>query len=67
MAQHLTNAQLQTVMAKTGLNMKPYEVRALVDALERVPHVEGPDSGTTGAGAAETTLALIFPSAGLNP
>lgn len=67
MAQHWTSAQIQTALAKTVGACKPYEILALVDALSRVPHVEGPDSGAEGSGAAENTLTVIFPSPGLNP
>lgn len=64
MAQHLTSAQIQTLLARTVSTLKPFEVRALDDALNRVPHNEG---GDTAAGAQEVTLATIFPNGGLNP
>lgn len=64
MAQHLTSASIQTILAKTGANMKPFEIHALEDALSRVPHNDGEDSA---AGGAESTLATIFPNGGLNP
>lgn len=59
MAQHLTNAQIQTVLAKTGSNMKPYEIFALAASLDKAKHVEGTDKD---AGASESTLGTIFPS-----
>lgn len=64
MAQHLTSAQIQTLLAMTVGNLKPFQFNALADALERVPHVEGPDGAT---GSAESTLTVIFPNGGLNP
>jgi len=64
MAQHWTQAQIQTCLAKTVSNIKPYEVKALVDALKRTSHVEAADSVS---GTGESTLATIFPSNGLNP
>lgn len=59
MAQHLTAAQIQTVLAKTMSNVKPYELAAIKDALDRVNYVRGTDSG---AGALESTLGTILPS-----
>jgi len=59
MALHPTNAQIQTILAKTASNMKPYEVAALMDALSRTDNAFGTDAG---AGATESTLGTIFPS-----
>lgn len=59
MALHLTNAAAQTILAKTGANMKPYEVIALADLLERTSYVAGSDKD---AGSQESTLGTIFPS-----
>jgi hypothetical protein len=64
MAQHWTNAQIQTALAKTAQNLKPYEVKALADALKRTPHAEDADWQN---GANELTLGVIFPGGGLNP
>ena len=64
MAQHWTNAQIQTALAKTVQNLKPYEVKALTDALKRMPHVHDIDGQS---GATELTLGAIFPVGGSNP
>lgn len=64
MAQRLTNAQIQTVLGMSAANLKPYHINSLYDALQRTKHVENPDSQ---AGATESTLAVIFPSGGVNP
>ena len=64
MAQHFTQAQIQTVLAKTGSAMKPYELNALMDALNRLQHVEAGD-GQNGAG--ELTLGAIFVASNPNP
>jgi hypothetical protein len=64
MALHLTSAEIQTLIAKTTSNLKPYEVFALVDALERVPYVAGADGD---AGSKEVIIGTIFPNLGLNP
>ncbi len=61
---HLTNAELQTLMAKTVINIKPFEVNQLIDALSRVKYTQGTDAD---AGSTESTLGTIFPVSGLNP
>ncbi|GAC1516232.1 MAG: hypothetical protein NVS1B11_36310 [Terriglobales bacterium] len=61
---HFTNAQIQTTLAKAASALKPYEIFALTDALIRVKHVEDED---VNLGAAESTLAVIFPAVGNNP
>ena len=63
MAQHWTNAQIETCLALTVGNIKPYQLNALQDALSRVPYVEDPDGSN---GSDESTLTSIF-SNGLNP
>ncbi len=64
MAQHWTNSQIQTALALTVGNLKPYQVYALVDALGRVKHTEDGDGQS---GANESNLTTIFPSSGPNP
>jgi hypothetical protein len=64
MAQHWTNAQIQTALAKTTQNLKPFELKALMDALKRTPHAEDADGRN---GANESTLGVIFPGGGPNP
>jgi len=64
MSQHLTNAQIQTILAKTVSNLKPYEFYALEDALKRVVYVRAADFAD---GTGENTLGQIFPSGGPNP
>ncbi|GAC1674161.1 MAG: hypothetical protein NVS9B2_23360 [Steroidobacteraceae bacterium] len=64
MAQHLTQAQIQTVLAKTGSNMKPYEIFALADALMRLKYTQDTDGNS---GAAEAILGTTFASANPNP
>lgn len=64
MALHDTQSQIQTILAKTCTNMKPFEVFALVDALSRLAYVQAADGA---AGAGESTLGTIFPSTNPNP
>jgi hypothetical protein len=64
MSQHWTNTQVQTALAKTVSDLKPYEMKALMNALKRVSHVEDGDGQD---GANESTLGTIFPSTGPNP
>jgi hypothetical protein len=64
MAQHWTNAQIQTALAKTTQDLKPYELKALVDALKRTPHAVDSDWQN---GSNESTLGVIFPVGGPNP
>lgn len=64
MALHDTQSQIQTILAKTCSNMKPFEVFALVDALSRIQVVVAAD-GQSGSG--ESTLGTIFPSTNPNP
>ncbi len=64
MAQHLANSDIQTILAKTVSNIKPYELKALRDALKRIQHVEDGDGQS---GANESTLGTIFASTGPNP
>jgi hypothetical protein len=57
---HLTNAQIQTILAKTGGNMKPSELFALADVFGRTKVVQsGVDFPTL---ANETILGTLFPS-----
>jgi hypothetical protein len=60
MAVHLTNAQIQTILAKTGANMKPSELFALADALGRTRFVQSEADFPTLAN--ETVLGSLFPS-----
>jgi hypothetical protein len=64
MAVHDTQSQIQTIIAKTGSNMKPFEVMAILDALGRVNYTLAADGQ---AGAGESTLGTIFPSTAPNP
>jgi hypothetical protein len=57
---HPTNAQIQTILAKTGANMKPTEVLALVDALGRTKFVQSEADFPTLAN--ETILTTLFPA-----
>lgn len=59
MALHPTNAQIQTILAKTGSNMKPGDIAALTDALSRTDNAYGTDGGGS---STESTLGTIFPS-----
>lgn len=64
MAQHWTSAQLQAIMSTNIGALKPYQLKAVMNALDRVPHTEDPDGSN---GADEKTIAQIFPNGGLNP
>lgn len=64
MAIHISQSQIQTILAKTGSNMKPYELLSLMDALGRLNYTQASDAS---AGAGESTLGTIFPSTGANP
>ncbi len=57
---HPTNAQIQTILAKTAGNMKPTEVLALADALGRTKFVQSEADFPTLAN--ETILGTLFPS-----
>jgi hypothetical protein len=70
MAQHWTSAQIQTALSTTLGNLYPYQIKAIHDALSRVPHTESPDGeavADAGSAGGESTIATIFPSGGLNP
>lgn len=57
--QRPTNAQIQTILAKTAGNLKPYELQMLETALSKTSAVRGP---LDDEGKAEATLATTFPS-----
>lgn len=59
MADKPTNAEIQTIVAKTVGNCKPYELKQIMDALSRTNYVSQPPDK---AGAAESTIATIFPA-----
>lgn len=63
LALHDTQAAIQTILAKTVSNLKPQEVHQLEDALNRIQHVDAPDSNMS----VESTLGTIFPSTAPNP
>jgi hypothetical protein len=65
MANHITEAQIQTLLAVGTVGaLYPYQLFQLVDALDRKQYVLAADSN---AGAGESTLATIFASTGPNP
>jgi len=62
--QHLTNSAIQTILAKTVSDIKPYELKGLLDGLKRIAHVEDGDGQN---GANESALGTIFSATGPNP
>ncbi len=67
MAQHITQAAIQTLLGATVSNLHPFELYQLVDAMNRIKHVEGGDGLTGAGGAGESTLGTIFASTNPNP
>jgi hypothetical protein len=63
MALHDTQAQIQTILAKTVSACKPQEIYQICDALNRIQHVESPDSNAS----IEATLGTTFGSTNPNP
>jgi len=64
MANHITEAQIQTLLANTVGSLYPYQLFQLVDALDRKQYVLAADASN---GAGESTLSTIFPSTAPNP
>ena len=65
MAAHYTFAQMFAILGTTVANLTPYQVRAILSFIERIPHVEQPDSQ---AGAGEPTIFNILSSTNfMNP
>lgn len=66
MANHITNSQIQTLLAVGTVGaLTVGQLGQLVDALDRVSFTRVTD-GNAGT-SQDTTLATIFPSAGSNP
>lgn len=65
MANHITNSQIQTLLALTVSAMTAGQLMQLVDAMDRVEYTRVTD-GNAGT-ASDPTLATVFPSAGNNP
>jgi hypothetical protein len=66
MANHITNSQIQTLLAVTPVSaLTAGQFAQLADALDRVSFTRAIDSqvGT----AQDPTLATVFPSSGSNP
>jgi hypothetical protein len=64
MANHITNSQIQTLLAISTTNLTPTQLFQLVDALERVKYTLATDGA---AGSGESNLGTIFPVTGSNP
>lgn len=64
MANHLSNSQIQTLLAITTTNLTPTQFFQLADALNRVKYTLAPDGA---GGSGESSLGTIFPSSGPNP
>jgi hypothetical protein len=56
MANHLTNSQISTILAKTVGNCKPGELDDIQDALSRMQVTRGPDFNRS----MESTMTTIF-------
>jgi hypothetical protein len=66
MANHLTNSQIQTLLAVTPVSaLTAGQLKQLVDSLQRVEYVSVDDANA--GTASDPTLAVVFPSAGNNP
>jgi hypothetical protein len=62
LALHITQAQMQTLLALTVGALKPQQLFQIVDALDRIQYVAAPDSSSS----FESTLTTIFPSTAPN-
>jgi hypothetical protein len=64
MANHITQSQIQTLLAITTTNLTPTQFFQLADALNRIKYTLAGDGA---AGAGESSLGTIFASTNPNP